>query len=81
MLAEPLAFPFEAPEPGRLLDDAIFALVYVLLEQEPCLSAGEDGAFGTIIFFAVKRAIELENPGKLPQIRNPTPAPSEATVP
>ena len=61
-LAEPLAFvPSETPKPGRWLADAIFALAHLLLEQKPCLWAGEDGAFGTIQFFAVNRAIKLEH--------------------
>ncbi len=61
VLAGSLAFPCETPKPGRMLDDAILALVYALLEQEPCLWAGEDGASGTILFLAANRAIKLEH--------------------
>ena len=61
-LAEPLAFdPSDAPKSGRPLDDAIFALVYLLLEQEPCLWAGEDGALGKVRFPAATRLIEVEH--------------------
>ena len=61
-LAAPLAFvPGGAPEPGRRLADAIHALVQLLLDQEPCLWAGEDAVFGTIQFFALNRAIKLEH--------------------
>ena len=61
MLPESLAFPHETPMRGRMLDDAILALVYELLEQEPCVWAGEDGASGTIQFFTANRAIKLEH--------------------
>ena len=61
-LAESLAFvPAGTPEPGRKLADAILALVHLLLDQEPCLWAGEDGVFGTILFLAANRAIKLEH--------------------
>ena len=61
-LAEPLAFvPAGPPEPGRKLADAIPALAQLLLDQEPCLWAGEDGVFGTILFLAANRAIKLEH--------------------
>jgi hypothetical protein len=61
-LAGTLAFvPTGAPTPGRKLADVLDALVQLLLDQEPCLAAGEDGAFGTIQFFAANRAIRLEH--------------------
>ena len=61
-LAQPLAFdPFDMPKPGRTLDDAIFALAYLLVEQDPCLWAGEDGALGTIQFLTPNRVIKLEH--------------------
>jgi len=61
-LAEPLAFDAcDLPKPGRMLADAIFALAYLLLEQDPCIWAGEDGASGTILFLTPDRVIELEH--------------------
>jgi len=61
-LAGTLAFvPGGALEPGRRLADAIYALVQLLLDQEPCLWAGEDGAFGSILFLAANLAIKLEH--------------------
>ena len=61
-LAQPLAFDGkEAPKTGRPLAEAIFALVHLLLEQEPCLWAGEDGSYGAFRFCTGSRAIELRH--------------------
>jgi hypothetical protein len=61
-LAGTLAFvPTGTPKPGRKLADAVHALVQLLLDQEPCLWAGEDSASGTILFLAADRAIRLEH--------------------
>lgn len=51
----------EMPNIGGSLDDAIAVLVCLLLDEEPCVWAGEDGASGIIWFFAVNRAIRLEH--------------------
>lgn len=59
-IQEPLSFAKnEAPRSGRKLDEAIFGLVYLLLDQAPCTWIGEDGSFGTVRFLVPRRAIEL----------------------
>ena len=59
-ISEPLVLARnEPPKPNTTLADAIFALVYLLLEQPPCAWVGEDGSFGTFRFLASARTIEL----------------------
>ena len=51
----------QPPKPNTTLADAIFALVYLLLDQEPCAWIGEDGSFGTFRFLVAARTIELSH--------------------
>jgi hypothetical protein len=59
-IQEPLSFAEdEAHRSGVKLAEAIFGLVYLLLDQDQCTWAGEDGSFGTVGFLVPRRAIEL----------------------
>jgi len=58
----PLALePNKPPAANTMLADAIFALVYLLLEHPPCLWTGEDGSFGAFRILVASRTIELSH--------------------
>lgn len=59
-IQEPLSFAEnEAHRSGMKLAEAIFGLVYLLLDQDQCTWTGEDGSFGTVRFLVPRRTIEL----------------------
>jgi hypothetical protein len=59
-LSEPLLLAGKQPsDPNTTLADAIFALVYLLLEDAFCAWRGEDGSFGTVSILRASRAIEI----------------------
>ena len=58
-IQKPLSFAEKEAPRFHKLGDAIFGLVYLLLDQDPCTWIGEDGSFGTVRFLVPRRAIEL----------------------
>jgi hypothetical protein len=59
-LSEPLLLACkQTSDANTTLADAIFALAYLLLEDEFCAWTGEDGCFGTMRILRASRAIEL----------------------